>query len=114
MPPTVDLSTAAREVISDLREDYPELHVLVDDTGCCGSSHVFVQDHPPGPVYEAVGTIGSIDGEPVENVWVHLHPGFQRGTGLDHLRIDAGPTRADDSFSLETRQDVRLTLELAD
>lgn len=102
--PTIELTDSAREVLSDLREDNPAIHVLVDDTGCCGSSHVFVQDHPPGPRYEAVGTAEGVD--------VHLHPGFQRGTTLEELSIDVTETRADDSFSLETRLGVRLTLAL--
>ena len=88
-------------VIHRVRETHSDLHLLLDDTGCCGPSNVFLQDHAPFPIYESLGR--------VNGVTVSIHPTFARG-GARIFVVDAYPSEADDSFSLETTLGHRLTL----
>ena len=97
----VRLTAKARALIRQVRETHPNLHLLLDDTGCCGPSNVFLQDRVPAPPYEALGRI--------DGVKVYIHPIFAGGR-VQAFVLDAYVSEADDSFSLETALGRRLTL----
>ncbi|MFQ5986279.1 MAG: DUF779 domain-containing protein [Thermoplasmata archaeon] len=97
----VRFTAQAQGLIRRLRKRHPDLYLLLDDTGCCGPSSVFLQQTPPSPVYE---TMGRVDG-----VEVYIHPSFA-GDRAQAYTVDAYPSETDDSFSLETALGHRLTL----
>ncbi|MFQ6012040.1 MAG: DUF779 domain-containing protein [Thermoplasmata archaeon] len=88
-------------LIRRVQATHPDLYLLLDDTGCCGPSNVFLQDRPPAPVYEALGQVDGVD--------VYIHPTFAGGRA-QAFTIDAYRSETDDSFSLETALGHRLTL----
>lgn len=78
---------------------------MVDDTGCCGFSNVFLQEGEPGPVYRPL----------LENelVRVYAHPSYLKTVeGFRELVFDAIDDPAGDSFSLETEFGERLVVGL--
>ena len=97
----VRLTAKAQALIRQVRETHPDLHLLLDDTGCCGPSNVFLQDRGPAPPFEALGRIDGVE--------VYVHPTFARGRVRPFV-LDAYVSEADDSFSLETALGRRLTL----
>ncbi|MFQ5552876.1 MAG: DUF779 domain-containing protein [Thermoplasmata archaeon] len=97
----VRFTAQAQGLLRRLRKRHPDLYLLLDDTGCCGPSNVFLQQTPPAPVYEAIGTVDGVE--------VFIHPTFA-GDRAHAYTVDAYPSETEDSFSLETALGHRLTL----
>jgi hypothetical protein len=92
----------AAEIIDQLSRD-GEVHVMIDDDGCCGFSNVFVRTGEP-----PVGEWLQIHSD--EKSRVYVHPGFQASLGNRAFFIDVVDRESDDSFSAETSLGKKLLL----
>lgn len=97
-----EFTSRAAELIRRLQAEEKRIVFVFDDTGCCGSSNVFVRDSDPGPDYLAVSDL------PVP---VYGHRIFLRTLREgQRLVVDVDERGADDSFSLETKYGARFFL----
>ena len=90
-----------RKVASEGREDL----VIVIGDGCCDGEAPFLYDQyvaPPDAEH-----VGEVAGVPVI-----AHRRIARLWGDDHVRLDVDEGVPNDSFSLESEHDCRLTLRL--
>ncbi|MGB6442191.1 MAG: hypothetical protein WBF81_02710 [Thermoplasmata archaeon] len=95
-------SPPALELLEVLSAEHPPLHLLLDDSGCCGPGNVFVQTEPPRAPYLPIGRAGPVP--------VYVHPAFLRGTPPSSLFLDVRAAPLDDSGSLETAHARRFTV----
>ena len=99
---TARAAAIVRRVATEGRSDL----VMVLGTGCCDSTAPFLYDrYVTGP---DVVEIGSIAGVPVfAHRWL---ADLYEGEGATTLEVDVDEQTPNDSFSLESRYDCRLTL----
>jgi hypothetical protein len=84
------------------------LYLIVDDTGCCGDSNVFLlAGTSHGGKNERVLDAGGEGG-----LEIFVNPIFGQRLSNYNLNIDVYDTESDDSFSLETAVGKRLYLRM--
>lgn len=101
---TARAEAVVRKVAASGREDL----MMVLGTGCCDSTAPYLYDrYYPGPDVVEVGRVADVP------VYAHrwLADLYPIGEGLE---IDADEGVVNDSFSLESEHDCRLTLRLAE
>ena len=102
----VEATPAAEAVVRKVAESGREDLTLVLGTGCCDSTAPFLYDrYYAGPDAVAVGEVAGVP--VVAHAW--LAKLYAEGAALD---IDVDEGVQNDSFSLESEYDCRLTLRV--
>jgi uncharacterized protein (DUF779 family) len=103
-PLRLRLTPAARALLAAIAAEAPDACLVLDDTGCCGASPVFLRRGPPGPPYEPLGAVAGLE--------AYVHPAFRPTLEGREAIVDVYAVEVDDSFSLEVRRGRRLALRL--
>lgn len=99
---TAAAEAVVRRVAGEGREDL----VMVLGTGCCDSTAPFLYDrYYPGPDVVRVGEVAGVP--------IYAHRWLADLYGSDGLEVDVDEGVVNDSFSLESEHDCRLTLRVA-